>query len=167
MRTICKFLVLCTTTFGWYSLGLSHCEIPCGIYGDKLRIALLYEDISTIERSMKQIHELSGNVGDNTNQLVRWVKNKEEHANKIQHTVSQYFLHQRIKPVEPESDDDYKKYIKQLTTLHRILIEAMKGKQTTELKHVKSLRKLVGEFAGSYFSKEDLEHIREDHGGGA
>ncbi|MEZ6076164.1 MAG: superoxide dismutase [Ni] [Pirellulaceae bacterium] len=31
------------------------------------------------------------------NQLVRWVNTKEDHASKIQHTIAQYFMTQRIK----------------------------------------------------------------------
>ena len=31
----------------------AHCEIPCGIYGDSVRIALIYEHITTVEKSMK------------------------------------------------------------------------------------------------------------------
>ena len=55
----------------------AHCEIPCGIYGDSVRIALLYE---TIEKPMNQINELSKSENPDYNQLVRWVMNKEEYA---------------------------------------------------------------------------------------
>ena len=58
----------------------AHCEIPCGIYGDSVRIALLYEHIETIEKSMNQINELSKSENPDYNQLVRWVMNKEEYA---------------------------------------------------------------------------------------
>ncbi|PLX11209.1 MAG: superoxide dismutase, partial [Marinilabiliales bacterium] len=37
----------------------AHCEIPCGIYEDTIRIELIKEHIITIEKSMKMIHELS------------------------------------------------------------------------------------------------------------
>ena len=37
----------------------AHCEIPCGIYGDSVRIALLYEDIETIEKSLSRSLALS------------------------------------------------------------------------------------------------------------
>ena len=51
----------------------AHCEIPCGIYGDSVRIQLLYEHISTIEKSIQQINSLSAEGEKNYNQLVRWV----------------------------------------------------------------------------------------------
>ena len=65
----------------------AHCEIPCGIYNDSLRIEMILEDCQTIEKSMGQIADLSKGGDKNYNQLVRWVSNKEDHANKIQHIV--------------------------------------------------------------------------------
>ena len=140
----------------------SHCEIPCGIYGDTTRIALLYEDIDTVEKSMKQVSRLSD--GSNHNQLVRWINNKDSHANKIQHIVTQYFMTQRVKPKGKDDAEAHAKYVSQLTTLHGMLIHAMKSKQTVDPQHCEKLRHLVDAFSESYFSKEDLEHIRKAHG---
>ena len=47
----------------------SHCEIPCGIYGDEARFSAIAEDLATIEKSMKQILELSADPSMNANQL--------------------------------------------------------------------------------------------------
>ena len=55
----------------------AHCEIPCGIYDDQLRTQLIAEHATTTEKSMKQIMALSKANPTNTNQLVRWVTNKE------------------------------------------------------------------------------------------
>jgi nickel superoxide dismutase len=129
----------------------AHCEIPCGIYGDSIRLALLKEHITTIEKSMTMINELSAAENPDYNQLVRWVVNKEEHANEMQHIVSQYFLHQRIKPTDPDDSEHYDKYIKELTLLHQVLVYAMKSKQSTDLGVIESLRKSVDAFADSYF----------------
>ncbi len=129
----------------------SHCEIPCGIYGDPMRIDMMKEDIATIEKSMKEITELSKEAKPNYNQLVRWVQNKEHHADKIQHVVTQYFMTQRVQPVLSKTSEGYEAYINQLTTLHRILVYAMKCKQTTDLAHVEELKKLVEAFSKAYF----------------
>ncbi|MBD3267287.1 superoxide dismutase, partial [bacterium] len=49
----------------------SHCQIPCGIYGDDLRFSLMKEHITTMEKSMRLIKELSADNPDlNTNQIV-------------------------------------------------------------------------------------------------
>lgn len=129
----------------------AHCEIPCGIYGDSVRITLIYEHIETVEKSMNMINELSSQANPDYNQLVRWVVNKEEHAKKIQDIVSQYFLHQRIKPVDPDDKEAYAKYQKQLEALHHILVFAMKAKQTTDVEVTDTLRKKVGNFENLYF----------------
>ena len=88
--SIVAIALACSTT------AFAHCEIPCGIYDDEARIASLREHVKTIEKSMAQIKGLSAEA--NKNQLIRWVDNKEAHANEIQHIVTQYFMTQRIKP---------------------------------------------------------------------
>ena len=75
----------------WSTLVFAHCEIPCGIYNDKLRINLLNEHITTIGKSMTQIMEYSKDGNKNYNQLIRWVNNKEEHANQFQDIITQYY----------------------------------------------------------------------------
>ena len=62
-------LFLSNTVYG-------HCEIPCGIYGDSLRVALIKEHITTIDKSMKQIASLSQESTVNYNQIVRWITKK-------------------------------------------------------------------------------------------
>ncbi len=121
----------------------SHCEIPCGIYDDKMRITMLEEHITTIEKAMGQIMDLQD--GDNKNQLIRWVVNKEDHANQFQEIVSQYFLTQRIKKED-------KQYGQTLEVLHQMLVYAMKCKQTVDLDNVAKLKELVKEFDKLYFA---------------
>jgi nickel superoxide dismutase len=127
------------------SIALAHCEIPCGIYDDPMRIKLIAEHIATIEKSMNKIKEIEEEKNHEANQLVRWVNNKEDHANQLQEIVTQYFMTQRIKP-------DMKNYDQQLSLLHQILLSAMKSKQTTDGIHVAKLKKLLGEFETLYFS---------------
>jgi len=122
----------------------AHCEIPCGIYDDELRIKLIAEHATTIEKSMKLIIELSEKDPVNHNQLVRWISNKETHADEIQHIVTQYFMTQRIKP-------DVKSYEEELSLLHKMLISTTKCKQTTDLEHVGSIRTLLKKFEDLYF----------------
>ncbi len=121
----------------------AHCEIPCGIYDDQLRAKLIAEHAGTIEKSMNQIVSLSKDPAD-SNQLIRWVNNKETHATEIQHIVSQYFMTQRIKPGQ-------EKYTEKLTVLHQMLLAAMKCKQTTDVSHVNNLRMLLKKFEVLYF----------------
>jgi len=128
------------------SYAAAHCEIPCGIYDDEMRINMIAEHITTIEKSMNQIIKLEGHQPANYNQLIRWVLNKENHANEIQEIVTKYFMTQRIK-IGTEN------YSKKLTVLHKLMVYTMKCKQTTDLSHIGTLRSLLGEFRDLYFSQ--------------
>lgn len=130
----------------------AHCEIPCGIYDDSLRIALLYEHVTTIEKSMVQIQALEASKAD-PNQLIRWVMNKEEHAKKMQEIISQYFMHQRIKPVDV-GEPGRNKYVKQLELMHRLSIYAMKAKQSTNTELLGQMRETIHLFEHAYFAGE-------------
>ncbi len=131
------FLLLATNAF-------AHCEIPCGIYDDAMRISMITEHITTIEKSMNQIAKLEKEQLHNSNQRVRWVMNKERHADELQEIVTQYFMTQRIKL-------DTKEYDKKLALLHQMLVSSMKCKQTTDLNLVNKLKELVKEFQALYF----------------
>ncbi len=150
-KIITRGLGLLLFSLGLIPLAHSHCEIPCGIYGDDLRIQMIEEHITTIEKSMNMISELSKEKDKNYNQIVRWVTNKDQHAGEIQQIVSQYFMTQRVKPAD-KTADGYSTYVEQLTLLHRMLVYAMKSKQTTDLANVEKLRSLVADFKTLYFS---------------
>ena len=141
----------------------AHCQIPCGIYGDNMRFQMLLENLTTIEKSMNEINALSGNTGSNINQLVRWVANKEEHADAISEIVTEYFLKQRVKPVDAGDKTAYAAYQEKLTVLHGILVYSMKAKQTTDLDNVEQMRKLVHKFAELYLDEDALKHLKEHH----
>lgn len=145
-----KKLSLATAVFLMFLLpatsALSHCEIPCGIYDDAMRIQMIREHITTIEKSMNSIQSLAKEKDHDPNQLIRWVMNKEDHANQLQEIVTQYFMTQRIK-------SDAKNYAKKLEGLHQMLIYSMKCKQTTDLNNVEKLKSLVTDFEKLYFGK--------------
>ena len=131
----------------------SHCQIPCGIYDDDARLAAIGEHVRTIEKSMRKIGELGTARKPNYNQLVRWVNNKEHHADQIIQIVTQYFMIQRIKPADPTDKKAHGEYVRKLTVLHRMLVAAMKAKQTTDLQYTKKLDRLLHEFMDAYGSK--------------
>jgi len=115
----------------------AHCQIPCGIYDDHARVQSMLEDAATIEKSVKLIAELSvKSDAQSKNQLIRWVMNKEKHAQNIISIISDYFLTQRVKPVQ-------KDYTERLIKHHAVIIAAMKAKQNTDIKYAKNLKKCV------------------------
>ena len=143
-------------------LAQAHCQIPCGIYDDAVRFKLMLEHVTTIEKSMNQIRELSASPQPNWNQLVRWVDNKEKHADELVHIATYYFLTQRIKPANPADKAAMSKYLKHLALIHQIVVNAMKTKQTTDLEYCTKLRKLITEFKESYMGNKTA-HLREHH----
>jgi nickel superoxide dismutase len=136
----------------------SHCQIPCGIYDDPARLTAIAENITTIEKAMKSIEELSAQQKPNMNQIVRWVNVKDEHAEDIAHIVSYYFMAQRIKPVDKSDAAGYEKYIRQITLLHEMLVYSMKAKQTTDLANVEKLRLLLVDFRNAYLGEQEHSH---------
>ena len=140
------------------SMVYSHCQIPCGIYDDPARFVTLAEHIATIEKSMKQINELSQESKPNFNQLVRWVQNKETHADELSEIVTYYFMAQRIKPADKADNEAYGEYVKKLTLLHGMLVYSMKAKQTTDLANIEKLRTLLAEFRTAYLGDGEHKH---------
>jgi len=140
------------------SIVYSHCQIPCGIYDDPARFDMLAEHITTIEKSMRLITELSKQDKPNMNQIVRWVQNKEKHADELSHIVTHYFMAQRIKLVVKAEGKDYEEYVKKLTLVHQMLVYSMKAKQTTDLSNVEKLRTLLAEFRNVYFPAGTHRH---------
>jgi len=144
-----------------FNQSYAHCQVPCGIYNDELRIHQIEEYILTIEKSMNAIQSLSKNLNDPLaiNQIVRWVDNKEKHAEKIQQIVWEYFFTQRVKPVDSSNKEAYERYLKLLELLNKLSFYAMKAKQSVDPKVTENLRKTLEEFEKLYFKKmEKHEH---------
>ena len=149
-----KYLVLLTLLL---NIGLlyPHCQVPCGIYDDAVRIVTIKEDFATISKAMVEIKTLSAkNDPQSLNQLSRWIVTKEEHATNIQKVVSDYFLTQRVKSKN-------KNYDRHLRFLHELLVSAMKCKQTVESKNIDNGLKSLDNFVDIYFDEHGLEHLKK------
>lgn len=149
LRMIC-FFILCMFSS---ASAFSHCQMPCGIYDDQMRISMIKEYIITVEKSMKQIQALSGQKDKNHNQIVRWVNTKDDHADKINEVASGYFMTQRLNPADLNDPSSREGYVQKLSLLHRLMFYAMKAKQTTDLSFVSKMRGTIDEFSDAYFSK--------------
>ena len=114
-----------------------HCQVPCGIYDDANRVHQILEDVSTITKAIHQIHELNDKPDvQSKQQLVRWVNNKEIHADKVIDTISNYFLTQRVKP-------DSVDYLTRLSDHHKVIILSMKAKQKADASTAEDLKQAV------------------------
>jgi nickel superoxide dismutase len=144
MKTQLKFGLLMLVALVGTSAVLAHCQIPCGIYDDAARVASMLEDAATVEKSATLIAELAGKSdAQSRNQMVRWVMNKETHAQNVISTISDYFLTQRVKP----SQEDY---AARLQKHHAVIIAAMKAKQNADVKFAKALQESIKALSGYY-----------------
>lgn len=150
-KQIILVLIFTVTYFLLPELAFSHCQVPCGIYDDEMRIKMMEEHIATIEKAMNQISVLSKETNPNYNQIVRWITNKEKHAEELSNIITYYFMAQRIKPVDQGENQKYSIYKHRLELLHHLLVWTMKAKQTTDLSVIIQLRSLVKKFEKSYF----------------
>ena len=147
-----SILALCALAIFTPATISAHCQVPCGIYDDNNVISKMHTDWVTIEKASKQIIQLSKDPAKNAHQLTRWIMNKESHAQAIQSTVTDYFLAQRLKVGEAETDKA--SYLKKLTTCHKVIVAAMKCKQSTDPKAVETLHNELHVFENLFGTKK-------------
>jgi len=147
------------TAFGLNKI-YAHCQVPCGIYDDAVRIIQIREHVTTIEKAMKQIDQLTSDESSaqNMNQLVRWINTKEEHATFIQSIIADYFLAQRIKPKQ-NNEAGRQQYVDQTLLLQQIIVAAMKSKQTVDKSEPGLVSTLLNQFVELYFNEHGKEHL--------
>lgn len=140
----------CVGLLGGVSSVWAHCQVPCGIYDDSARVKAMLEDVTTIEKAISELQSIAKKRdAQSVNQQVRWVMNKEQHAQRIIETISDYFLTQRVKP-------EQKDYTARLVNHHKVVVAAMKAKQSADMAPVKALREAVLVLAPYY--PEPHEH---------
>jgi nickel superoxide dismutase len=129
---------------------LAHCEVPCGIYADHARVSQMLEDTTTIAKAIGEINRLNRQADAlSFNQATRWVQTKDEHATRIQHTIAQYFLTQRVKPVDPGADG-WDGYLERLVRHHAVMVAAMKAKQDVSPERAAALQAAIERIQGYY-----------------
>jgi len=123
---------------------MAHCQVPCGIYDDYARVQAMLEDAATVAKAVKMMGELAGKTdAQSQNQMVRWIMNKEKHAQNVIETISDYFLTQRVKP-------DQEDYAKRLAKHHAVIVAAMKAKQNSDAKSAAALKASIEALASYY-----------------
>ena len=84
-----KFLSFIFTALLLFATQLyAHCQIPCGVYDDTMRVKMIEEHTLTILKSMNYIASNQNDL-EQQNQVTRWIINKEEHAQEIQKIVKE------------------------------------------------------------------------------
>lgn len=148
-----KNLIILTglMVFACFASAFAHCQVPCGIFTDDLRFALLNENADTILKCMNLINELGKEPSPNYNQIVRWTTTKDHHADDIIDICSKYFLCQQVKlPADPKNEEQRKAYMLKLETMHKLMLSAVKCKQTTDIGAVDALKSAIHDFLHAY-----------------
>ena len=143
-KYLLNLVFVLTPLMAYSSISYGHCQVPCGIFDDHARVEAMLEDVVTARKAVKEMAALAGKSDPQSmNQFIRWVINKEEHAQKIISTVSDYFLAQRVKT----SQEDY---IERLKKHHAVMVAAMKVKQNTDTKHLDALEDSIRQLTAYY-----------------
>ena len=125
-----------------------HCQVPCGIFDDPVRVTLLKEDAATVRKAMLQINELSAaGTALALNQSTRWVLAKEDAAGNIITIVSEYMLCQRVKKELFEKNEEY---LEALAVHHGVLAAAVKTKQVVDAAACDALDHAITHLAPMY-----------------
>ena len=149
MKSLLKLILITSLTLAGTSFFTpphlqAHCQVPCGIYDDHARVHAMLEDAATVAKATKLMAELAGKTdAQSQNQMVRWVLNKEQHAQNIISTISDYFLTQRVKSSQ-------KDYTERLVKHHTVIVAAMKAKQNADGKFAEALTKSIEALAAYY-----------------
>mmetsp|Transcript_18555 Transcript_18555/g.27655 ORF Transcript_18555/g.27655 Transcript_18555/m.27655 type:complete len:158 (-) Transcript_18555:1516-1989(-) len=144
--------ILCCLSIVW-----GHCQQPCGIYDDDRRVELLKTSVATIRKS---VDEFVGHFGWESaieaNQAIRWILQKEKHADLIINELSEYWLLQRIK----DTSDNYGE---QLKVTHQLMVQSMKVKQTATSESVVLLENRLSSFIEQVYPSFYHHHEERIH----
>lgn len=130
----------------------AHCQVPCGIYDDHAKVDALVQDADTVIKAGNMIADLTGKSDAQSHQqLVRWVNNKESHAQAVISAIADYFLTQRINA----GQDDY---VQRLKDHHAVIVAAMKAKQSADPAAGETLKSAIEKLFVYYPTHEHHHH---------
>lgn len=123
----------------------AHCQMPCGIYHDALVYDKIDQYVETMYKGMTMLNDSKFDTVHSKNEFIRWVMTKDESSDEVAKIITSYFLQQKIKPGEADTD-------KRLRTAHNLLFMLVQIKQNTD-------RKFVEDFAREWDKFKLMFHI--------
>lgn len=108
---------------------MAHCQLPCGIYHDEMVYDQIDQFVETTVKALSVLEDDHFETVQDRNTFVRWVMQKDKGADEIASLLTTYFLQQKIKPGEADTE-------KRLISAHRLLFYLVQIKQTVDLKVV-------------------------------
>ncbi len=109
----------------------AHCQMPCGIYHDAMVYDQIDQYVETMVKAMAMLNDSKFSSARDRNEFTRWVITKEEESDNMAQLITKYFLQQKIKPGEDDTN-------KRLDSAHKLLFLLVQIKQTVDVKFVRS-----------------------------
>ncbi len=125
------FTVASAISLCWLGNLNAHCQMPCGIYHDDMVFDQIDQYIETMYKGIFVINDSKFATTHDRNETIRWVILKEKASDETALLITQYFLQQKIKPDEPDTN-------KRLVNAHKLLFLIVAIKQNADLQTVKN-----------------------------
>ena len=129
-----KYIIVACVTLAAVSIAVinAHCQTPCGLLNDDIQFAQISQEAETISRACVLILQTQTDA-NNLNQAIRAINTKDSSADNLMGILTNYFLAQRIEPVEPEGDKQaYERYVRQLILINKLSRAAVACKQDSD-----------------------------------
>ncbi|MBA3815692.1 MAG: hypothetical protein H0X29_04070 [Parachlamydiaceae bacterium] len=125
-----RVLHIATFAILTYSGSLSaHCQMPCGIYHDDMVFDQIDQYIETMYKCVSILKENKSSSARDKNEFIRWILQKENASNDVSSTLTTFFLQQKIKPGEDDTN-------KRIISAHKLLFLLVAIKQNVDVKFV-------------------------------
>lgn len=122
----------------------AHCQLPCGVYHDDLVFDQIDQYIETMYKGVTVLTDTKFSTVGERNETIRWVLQKDHASDEAAHTIMTYFLQQKIKPGEADTE-------KKVISAHKLLFLLVKIKQNVD-------RNIVLEFSEEWDKFKGMFH---------
>lgn len=123
----------------------AHCQMPCGIYHDSMVYDQIDQYVETMYKGQTVINDNKFANAHDRNEFVRWILTKDKSSDDMAQLITTYFLQQKIKPGEDDTD-------KKLKAAHKLLFLIVAIKQNSD-------RSIVEQFADEWEKFKLMFHV--------
>ncbi len=149
----------------------AHCQMPCGIYHDAMIYDLIDQYAETMAKAVTVMNQSKFETVREKNEFVRWVMEKEKESNDTSQLITSFFLQQKIKSGEADTQ-------KRTESAHKLLCLIVAIKQNADIKIVESFTEEWEKFKLMFHVEEyeckmeqkrmkKRQQLLEKHGDGA
>jgi nickel superoxide dismutase len=119
--------------------------MPCGIYHDDMVYDRIDQYVETMVKGMSILKKNEFATADESNRFVRWVIQKEQASDETAQLLLTYFLQQKIKPGEADTQA-------RLESAHKLLFLLVAIKQNTDVS-------IVDQFSEEWDKFKNMFHV--------